>query len=147
MGMIFNGPVTTEMLNKMSSRYGLGALTGHRGDQVILDDRVHHRRTHDAARDLQLTSSINDKKWAAWLDWMDGTLNANQTTDFGKQIRDLIVLFLKDNNCLAIEFHPVPAAAISVIKNLNYPIGTTGTYSGSITINTIPYDQVVPPLP
>jgi hypothetical protein len=116
MGMIFNGELTLQILEKLNSRYVKSAKHGNKSDK----DKIRNgQQSGDTT--YQISSNIgidldtpstpgNPNRWQLYLESLEPyyySLQPNIT--FPQAILNALYNFLDDDNCEAIEFYAVEA--------------------------------------
>lgn len=135
MGMIFNSSSTLKIIEKLNHRFGsanFGNVNGANRDATVLARAVDtHTKATTLAINLPGADDIN--RWKKWLDKMDAGGHT-------QPILDGMIGFLKDNNCVAIEFYAIESNAVN-IRVIPMPPQNT-SYYGVILVETPTVDSV-----
>jgi hypothetical protein len=145
MGMYFNTPATTFLLQTLNARYGTSGtgLSAHRGDSGAYSNAALSLKQIWLTFGVSLNVSGSPNGEANWEAWLDGIVNIDNGLDTVQNaIKKAMVYYLGDQNCIAIEFFAVPSKQILAHFPPHVPDPSTGKYSYVITVETVTYDKV-----
>lgn len=142
MGMYFNTPATITLMQTLNTRYGTTA-------QGLAANRTNDLNYLNAPHSLQelwntfgvSLGNTGDTNLSNWLT-ASTNLDNGQRITVHDGIRTALISFLKDNNCIAIEWFAIPSKQVIAHFPPRVPDPASGMHSHVIAIETLTVDKV-----